>query len=104
MQVGSEFIGTLMLIFLATAIAILFPNTHESDTLMIVAIATGLTVMMIILSTGHISGAHLNPAVTISFAAVKHFPWRHVSNYMTIYDIYSCTCTYHIIIFIWFNI
>ncbi|PON57285.1 Major intrinsic protein [Parasponia andersonii] len=81
-KVGAEFIGTLMLIFAATAIAILYPNTHESDTLIVVAVATGLTVMIIIFSTGHISGAHLNPAVTVAFAALKHFPWAHVPVYI----------------------
>ncbi|KAL5574476.1 hypothetical protein UlMin_016175 [Ulmus minor] len=81
-KVGAEFLGTLMLIFAATAIAILNPKTQEAPTLTIVAVATGLTVSIIIFSTGHISGAHLNPAVTVAFAAIKHFPWKHVPVYI----------------------
>ncbi|XP_024028256.1 aquaporin NIP6-1 [Morus notabilis] len=81
-KVGAEFIGTLLLIFLAAAIAIMNPNTREPTTLTVVAVATGLIVMIIIFSTGHISGAHLNPAVTIAFAALKHFPWKHVPVYI----------------------
>ncbi|GMN49906.1 hypothetical protein TIFTF001_019072 [Ficus carica] len=64
------------------AIAIMNPNTREPTTLTVVAVATGLLVMIIIFSTGHISGAHLNPAVTIAFAALKHFPWKHVPIYI----------------------
>uniref|UniRef100_A0A803P0A2 Uncharacterized protein n=1 Tax=Cannabis sativa TaxID=3483 RepID=A0A803P0A2_CANSA len=81
-KIGAEFVGTLMLIFAATAIAILNPNTNDAETLTVVAVATGLTVMIIIFSTGHISGAHLNPVVTIAFAALKHFPWRQVPMYI----------------------
>ena len=77
-QVGAEFIGTLILIFAGTATAIVNQKTHGSETLLGCAASTGLAVMIVILSTGHISGAHLNPAVTIAFAALKHFPWKLV--------------------------
>ncbi|GAU13303.1 hypothetical protein TSUD_42570 [Trifolium subterraneum] len=46
------------------------------------AACAGLTVMFIILSIGHISGAHLNPSLTIAFAAFRHFPWGHVPAYI----------------------
>jgi len=46
------------------------------------AACAGLTVMFIILSIGHISGAHLNPSLTIAFAAFRHFPWTHVPAYI----------------------
>ncbi|KAM7260446.1 hypothetical protein ACFE04_016187 [Oxalis oulophora] len=81
-KVGAEFIGTLILIFAATAAAIENQKTNGSETLIGCAASSGLAVMIIILSTGHISGAHLNPAVTISFAALKHFPWKQVPLYI----------------------
>jgi len=65
--------------FAGIATAIVNQKVHNSETLIGCAGATGLAVMIIILSTGHISGAHLNPAVTISFAALKHFPWKNVT-------------------------
>lgn len=77
-QVGAEFIGTMILIFAGTATAIVNQKTQGSETLIGLAASTGLAVMIVILSTGHISGAHLNPAVTIAFAALKHFPWKNV--------------------------
>ncbi|KAL1292696.1 hypothetical protein HN51_053262 [Arachis hypogaea] len=81
-KVGAEFIGTFILMFAGTAAAIVNEKTNGSETLIGCAAVTGLAVMVIILSTGHISGAHLNPAVTISFAALKHFPWRNVPMYI----------------------
>ncbi|VFQ95797.1 unnamed protein product [Cuscuta campestris] len=81
-KVGAEFIGTMILIFAGTATAIVNEERKGSEGLVGLAGSTGLAVMIIILSTGHISGAHLNPAVTLAFAALKHFPWRHVPVYI----------------------
>ncbi|KAJ4951932.1 hypothetical protein NE237_028764 [Protea cynaroides] len=81
-KVGAEFIGTLILIFAGTATGIVNQKTPGSETLIGLAASTGLAVMIVILSTGHISGAHLNPAVTIAFAALKHFPWKQVPVYI----------------------
>ncbi|KAK7325291.1 hypothetical protein VNO77_29451 [Canavalia gladiata] len=81
-KVGAEFIGTFILMFSGTAAAIVNRKTPGSETLIGCAASTGLAVMIVILATGHISGAHLNPAVTISFAALKHFPWKHVPMYI----------------------
>ncbi|KAI4326254.1 hypothetical protein MLD38_031585 [Melastoma candidum] len=82
-KMGAEFIGTFMLIFAATATSIVNQKSKGAETLLGLAASTGLAVMVVILATGHISGAHLNPAVTISFAALNSFPWRHVSPYIS---------------------
>jgi aquaporin Z len=47
-------------------------------------VAPGLMVMAIILFMGAISGAHLNPAVSIAFAMREDFPWRRVPGYIII--------------------
>ncbi|KAH7434572.1 hypothetical protein KP509_06G023500 [Ceratopteris richardii] len=38
--------------------------------------------MVVILSVGHLSGAHVNPSLTIAFAALRHFPWIQVPAYL----------------------
>ncbi|KAJ6307560.1 hypothetical protein OIU76_017372 [Salix suchowensis] len=81
-KLGAEFTGTLILIFAGTATAIVNQKTQGSETLIGLAASTGLAAMIVILSTGHISGAHLNPSITIAFAALKHFPWKHVPLYI----------------------
>lgn len=86
---GAEFVGTFILMFAGTATAIVNQKTNGSETLLGCAASTGLAVMIVILSTGHISGAHLNPAVTIAFAALKHFPWKHVTQKISINSIHT---------------
>jgi aquaporin Z len=46
------------------------------------AIAPGIMVMAIIYFMGAVGGAHLNPAVTLAFAARRNFPWRRVPGYI----------------------
>jgi MIP family channel proteins len=47
-----------------------------------VALTFGLVVTVMVAATGHLSGAHLNPAVTIAFALSRHFPWRETPAYI----------------------
>lgn len=81
-KLGAEFVGTFILIFGATAGPIVNQKYNGAETLIGNAACSGLAVMIVILSTGHISGAHLNPALTIAFAALRHFPWVQVPAYI----------------------
>ncbi|KAG6477860.1 probable aquaporin NIP5-1 [Zingiber officinale] len=82
-KLGAEFVGTFILIFGATAAPIVNQKYSGAETLIGNAACSGLAVMVVILSTGHISGAHLNPSLTVAFAMLRHFPWSHVPAYVT---------------------
>lgn len=47
-----------------------------------VALAFGFVVAVLIYALGHVCGAHFNPAITLGFAATRHFPWRRVPGYL----------------------
>ncbi|KAK4349720.1 hypothetical protein RND71_032475 [Anisodus tanguticus] len=81
-KLGAEFVGTFILIFAATAGPIVNQKYNGVESLIGNAACSGLAVMIVILSTGHISGAHLNPSLTIAFAALRHFPWVQVPAYV----------------------
>jgi aquaporin NIP len=47
-----------------------------------VALAFGLVIMVMVYATGHLSGAHTNPAVTVAFTVTRHFPPRDAAAYI----------------------
>ena len=86
----SELLGTFFLVLVAAGGGVMgqaFPNTISRTA---AVIAPGLMVLAIILFMGKVSGAHLNPAVSIAFAARGDFPWRRVPAYIVVQLIGAC--------------
>lgn len=80
--VAAEMLGTFALVLAGTGAIV--SNSVSGGALghVGIALAFGLVIMTMIYATGHISGAHFNPAVTLAFALVRHFPVRRVIPYI----------------------
>src|SRR4029078_4845034 len=77
----SELFGTFLLVLVAAGGGMMsqaFPNTISRAA---AVTAPALMVMGVILFMGKVSGAHLNPAVSLAFAARGDFPWVRVPGY-----------------------
>ena len=86
---AAEALGTFLLVFIgggaATVAALLPHNRHYIPTtaeLLLVALAHGVVLFAIVMVVGRVSGAHVNPAVTIGLASTGQFEWIDVPLYL----------------------
>jgi glycerol uptake facilitator protein len=78
-----EFFGTMVLLLFGDGcVAVFGLFSIGANVWPVIVFGWGFAVMLGIYVTGAISGAHLNPAVTLSLAATRRFPWNKVAPYM----------------------
>jgi aquaporin Z len=78
----AELFGTVLLVTVGAGAAILDAKTGGGIGRSAAVTAPGLLVMAVILSFGAVSGAHLNPVVSVAFALRRDFGWRRVPGYL----------------------
>ncbi|PQZ86410.1 aquaporin Z [Arthrobacter sp. MYb227] len=87
-KLSAEFMGTFVLVFGGCGSAIFAAKVLSDETVNMgigflgVALAFGLTVMVMVYAVGHISGGHFNPAVTVGAAFAKRVEWKLVLPYI----------------------
>jgi aquaporin Z len=80
----SELLGTFLLVLAGAGAGVVDAVSHGTISRAAAVTAPGLTVIAIILFMGAVSGAHLNPVVTIAFTLRGDFPWRRVPGYVLV--------------------
>jgi aquaporin Z len=81
-RVFAETWGTFLLVLVAAGGGVVGVLSGGRVTLGMMVVAPGIMVMAIIYFMGTVSGAHLNPAVTLAFAVRRNFPWKRVPGYI----------------------
>src|SRR4029453_1782805 len=81
----AEAIGTMLLVVLGDGVVanvVLAGTKGEKSGWIVITTGWGVAVAMAVYAVGRISGAHLNPAVTIALATIGSFPWADVPAYL----------------------
>ena len=78
----AEGLATFMLVFAGCGAIVADTLTFGGLGFVGIGLVFGLVIMVMIYATGHLSGAHINPAVTVAFVLTRHFPVRDAAAYV----------------------
>jgi MIP family channel proteins len=81
-RMAAEAVGTFFLVLMGPGAIVVNALTGGALTPLGIALAFGLVILIMVASLGHLSGAHLNPAVTLAFWSSGHFPAADVVAYI----------------------
>ncbi|KDP46818.1 hypothetical protein JCGZ_24027 [Jatropha curcas] len=80
-KIIAEMVGTYVIVLIGCG-SLIVDRINGPLSVVGIAVAWGLVVMVMIYTFGHISGGHFNPAITIAFAISCKYPWRQVPGYV----------------------
>ncbi|XP_068657833.1 probable aquaporin NIP7-1 [Aristolochia californica] len=92
--VGAEFLGTFFMMFPVCGIIASTKIAEGAVGLLEYACAGGFAILVVIFAVGPISGAHVNPSITVAYAAIGEFPWSKVPLYVSAQTAGSAVATY----------
>src|SRR6476646_1179808 len=81
----AELLGTMLLIVLGDGVVanvVLNKTKGQNSGWIVITVGWGVAVAMAVYAVGRLSGAHLNPAVTVGLAVIGSFPWANVPGYV----------------------
>jgi aquaporin NIP len=78
----AEAIAAFALVFAGCGAVVADSRSHGALGVVGIALTFGLIIMVMVYATGHLSGAHINPAVTVAFTLTRHFPARDALAYI----------------------
>jgi aquaporin NIP len=81
-RAGAEVIAAFGLVFAGCGAIVANQRYHGALGVVGIALVFGLIIMVMVYATGHLSGAHINPAVTIGFTLTRHFSPRDALAYI----------------------
>lgn len=81
-RAGAEGLAAFTLVFCGCGAIIANQQYHTALGVVGIGIVFGLVIMVMVYATGHLSGAHINPAVTVAFTLTRHFPARDAVAYI----------------------
>src|SRR5260370_30274385 len=81
-RAGAEALAAFALVFAGCGAIIADHRYSGALGVVGVALVFGLVIMVMVYATGHLSGAHINPAVTVAFTLTRHFPARDAVAYI----------------------